>query len=194
MRTARAASPIRAAGAAALWLVAAAGSPAQEAGLVPIDQGFTDLDPLAQSLVLLPPDLRVDSGFERLYADPSDPSRLYRIDNGLRASFPRSEYQATRFGAVPLIPAGVEFFIGPEAPWLEARAAGAGGAGESRSVSTRIEPLSLASPTTRVTPTAPGATGLAMRESAVTRADLGDEAYRSRRLRAVAARLSGAPD
>ena len=83
-----------------------------------VDQRVADLDLLATSLFEVPNELRQDTGFERLYVDPFDPERFIRIDGGISASFPRSEYVRTRRGIEPAIPGGTEFFIGERAaPW-----------------------------------------------------------------------------
>lgn len=77
-----------------------------------LDKGFEDLDPLAESLLLMPVDLRVDSDFEEVRPVPGSTDLLMRQGGGLYATFPRSEYALSKNGISELIPAGTVFFIG----------------------------------------------------------------------------------
>lgn len=78
----------------------------------PVDQGVADVDPLATSLRVIEQSMAEDSAFERVYADPAHPQWLVRRAGAITATFPRSSYLPTRFGSLPLIPAGTVFWIG----------------------------------------------------------------------------------
>ncbi|MEM9082072.1 MAG: hypothetical protein AAGB34_00640 [Planctomycetota bacterium] len=85
-----------------------------------VDAGFADRDELATSLFAFTQvNLQHDRAFARLYVDPLDPDALVRLDGALIASFPRSEYRIARQGGeLPIVPAGVEYSIGPrQAEW-----------------------------------------------------------------------------
>lgn len=100
-----------AAGCAAAW--------GQSAGERPVVEGTSDVSPLADSLELRPIDLRLPSGFDRVYEVPTGEGSLFaRIDGGLTAVFPRSEYTATPYGAVAEVPAGTVWVIGQTPRWL----------------------------------------------------------------------------
>lgn len=88
--------------------------------LSPVDPTFDDISPLARSLRVMPTDLRVPIGFERVYRVDGTP-RLYgnapageglmaRVSGAVVAVFPRSEYSSQ--SGRPLIPAGTVFLLG----------------------------------------------------------------------------------
>lgn len=98
------------AGAIALGCAAGAfAQPGAEPPVRPVDQGFSDAEPLSTSLLLTPIDLRQPQDFRDLYHNEAT-GLYYRVSGGLIAAFPRSEYAAD--GSV-LIPPGTEFYIGP---------------------------------------------------------------------------------
>lgn len=95
----------------ALVVLGASGQ-ADPRDLVRLDAGRQDTGPLAWSTRVFPTDLRAPMGFEHVYRDPSSESSLVRISGGLAATFPRSQYDVSRYGTVPVIPAGTVFRIG----------------------------------------------------------------------------------
>ncbi len=111
----------------AITLVGGSGALAQSADPVRVDAGTSDVGPLAESLRLVPVDLRVSDGFESVFSvtDEDGRERFYRRDGAILAVFPRSDYVLTGFGPVAAIPAGTWFLIGdPTGP--EARRLGFG--------------------------------------------------------------------
>ncbi|TVQ30395.1 MAG: hypothetical protein EA376_13095 [Phycisphaeraceae bacterium] len=98
-------------------------------GLVPVDQGFADLDLLSTSLRHLQLGSREDLGFERLFTVPGHPDLLMRRDGAMTAIFHRSLYEETRDGTVALIPDGAIFHLGPLDDNLLATMTGRGLAG-----------------------------------------------------------------
>jgi hypothetical protein len=88
---------------------------AQSAKLNPVDQGFADVGPLSASSRVVPLDLRVPSGFDRVYRlGSSRPGgeRFARMSGGVTAVFPRSQYVPTADGYASTTPAGTVFYIG----------------------------------------------------------------------------------
>ncbi|QOI98979.1 MAG: hypothetical protein HRU70_00120 [Phycisphaeraceae bacterium] len=71
---------------------------------------------LSRDLMRRPMDLRMPTGFERVYEFRSGPDgkqvKYVRINGALVAVFDRGEYVATEMGGVPVIPAGTRFLIG----------------------------------------------------------------------------------
>lgn len=91
-----------------LWAAAAHAQPS-----VPyeeVDPGRADASALSDSLRLVPIDLRTPTAFDRVFRLPTvvGGEMFARIDGGLTAVFPRSEYG---FGQA-LIPAGTTWYIG----------------------------------------------------------------------------------
>lgn len=86
-----------------------------------VDQGVEDATPLSASLRDPRADLREPTDFERLYRVPGRPDLLMRRSGAMSAVFPDSDYAVTRFGLVPLVPAGTVWMIGdPSAGCVEA--------------------------------------------------------------------------
>ena len=84
---------------------------------VPLDGSVGDVNPLSTSLRHIPRDMRVPSGFSQVLTVPGHPELLMRVDGGIYAVFPRSEYTPGRRGPIPVIPANTVFYIGaPPAP------------------------------------------------------------------------------
>lgn len=81
-----------------------------------VDPGIADIGPLNTSARLLPADLRLPVGFEHVYRMRGDHETLLRVSGGLAATFPRSQYNSTRDGLFPQIPAGTVFHIGGVRP------------------------------------------------------------------------------
>lgn len=75
-----------------------------------VDPGNADASALADSLRLVPVDLRTPTGFDQVFRLPTvvGGEMFARMDGGLTAVFPRSEYGFGR----PLIPAGTTWYIG----------------------------------------------------------------------------------
>lgn len=91
--------------------------PLSAARLQRVDAGRADTGPLAISTRELPEDLRVPTGFEHVYQSPGDGDSLMRISGALVAEFPRSQYNMTSSGPVPVVPAGTVFRIGSRGEW-----------------------------------------------------------------------------
>lgn len=94
---------------------------AQPAGsaLEPIVAGDGDEMHLSDSLRMAPADLRLGTGFDQLYRLPREGGDMFaRVDGGLTAVFPRSNYLFTPYGAVPTVPADTVWVIGQPEPWL----------------------------------------------------------------------------
>ena len=86
--------------------------------LVRVEQGVSDVEPIAHSLMVQPVDLRSSVDFEILFQgtwyDPIVGTRdvFARRQGALTAVFPRSSYVRTESGVIPEIPAGTIFYIG----------------------------------------------------------------------------------
>lgn len=111
--------------AAMLSLIALAAPPAADVGhrttvqtspirpeLEVIEQGVEDRGGFEKSLRVLPLDMRVPTGFQQVYRVPGKDDMLMRGNGALFAVFPRSIYQRTPIGTIPLAPADVHFSIG----------------------------------------------------------------------------------
>lgn len=111
--------------AAMLFLITLAAPPAADVGhrttvqtspirpeLEVVDQGVEDRGGFEKSLRVLPLDMRVPTGFQQVYRVPGREDLLMRGNGALYAVFPRSVYQRTPVGAVPIVPADVHFSIG----------------------------------------------------------------------------------
>lgn len=77
-----------------------------------VDAGFEDVGPLATSFRLEPEDLRLPTGFQRVYRVPGDPDKLMRGNGALFAVFPTSVYRRSARGSVPVAPAAVVYHFG----------------------------------------------------------------------------------
>ena len=82
--------------------------------LQPVEATIGDTNPLALSQRILRADLRVPTGFERVYriSVPGGEPRFARIDSGITAIFPQSTYIPSEFGPRASIPPGTVFSIG----------------------------------------------------------------------------------
>ncbi|MFT5424430.1 MAG: hypothetical protein ACI89L_002225 [Phycisphaerales bacterium] len=124
--------------AAAVLLLAARGAMAQPG--VPyeeVDPGWADASAINDSLRLVPVDLRTPTGFDRVFRLPTvvGGQMFARMDGGLTAVFPRSEYG---FGQA-LIPAGTTWYIGALPSRVFGEPAGGGGGNRGGSVSGRVD-------------------------------------------------------
>lgn len=98
------------------------GTNADRSRFEPVEQNVGDVGPLSRSARLMPTDLRVPLGFDRVYRMPGSErgiasfgraeEKFVRFSGGLAAVFPRSEYVETPIGALATIPAGTTFYIG----------------------------------------------------------------------------------
>jgi hypothetical protein len=79
---------------------------------MPVDPGVADRHALSVSLREIDVGLQHPIGFDRVYRLPGFDDHFVRASGGLYAVFPQSIYAQTRFGDVPLIPAGTVFHIG----------------------------------------------------------------------------------
>ncbi len=108
-----------------LTITAFCASRAEAQDLKPVEQTIEDIGPLGQSHRILPEDLRLPTGFERVYRVPGSADQfrfnanqghtddmLMRINGALRAVFPRSVYIPTRRGLKTDVPPGTVFHIG----------------------------------------------------------------------------------
>ena len=81
--------------------------------LVPVEQRVGDVGgPLSMSMRQLQPGLEVPNDFGSVYRVPGRPDLLMRIQGGLTAVFPESNYQSTRGGTMAVIPDNTTFYIG----------------------------------------------------------------------------------
>lgn len=105
------------------WLVAAAGAVcaadqvATSSDATAIDAGFSDRSPLSVSLKQVAPDLRTDTGFERIYQLPGQGNLFMRRDGAISAVFPESVYEwirvsKYRWRQAASIPPSTVFIIG----------------------------------------------------------------------------------
>ena len=95
--------------AAILFACSPALAQAPSSNLTPVDQGLADLHSLAASLRT---DLAVHPPTDHLvnvYTDPAHPDQFVRVDGAMKVVFPNSVYAQTRYGQVPLVPAGTVF-------------------------------------------------------------------------------------
>jgi hypothetical protein len=94
-----------------------------------VDAGIADVGPIARSFRLEAEDLRLPTGFQRVYRVPGSDDRLMRGNGALFAVFPTSVYRQSARGDVPVAPASVVYHFGvPDGDPMEAlrRAAAAG--------------------------------------------------------------------
>ncbi len=83
-----------------------------------VEQGTEDVGPLARSARISRVDLRMPTGFDRVYRLESptlgsdSPARYARVSGALIAIFPRSEYQTTAAGTSIMVPPGTIYAIG----------------------------------------------------------------------------------
>lgn len=90
--------------------------------LQPVEAGSVDSSPLAGSMQIMPIDLRQPTGFDQVYrVDTGHGSAFARMDGGLRAVFPRSEYGLGPNGVEAQIPAGTTWVIGDTPTWYADR-------------------------------------------------------------------------
>lgn len=87
------------------------------AGATAIDAGFSDRSPLSVSLKQVAPDLRTDTGFERIYQLPGEGGLFMRRDGAMSAVFPESVYEwirvsKYRWRQAAAIPPSTVFIIG----------------------------------------------------------------------------------
>lgn len=81
--------------------------------LRPVDQGVGDTGPLSANRRVVPLDMRVPSGFDRVYKfGEGSSSKFARRSGGLTAVFPRSTYIGSASGTVAVIPPGTMFYVG----------------------------------------------------------------------------------
>ena len=94
-------------------------------GLVPLDQGYEDRDPLRHSLRRVNQGLGVAGQESYVYRRPGDDNRIYYVRPGITASYDRSEYFRPRKGPLlQMIPPNTVFYIGgpPPPPSVAVRA------------------------------------------------------------------------
>ncbi len=86
--------------------------------LKPVEPGRTDTGPLAASNRVLPADLRMPLGFDRVYRFQArgggrSPVEMFaRRSGGVTAVFPRSQYTESPEGPIPSVPPGTTFYLG----------------------------------------------------------------------------------
>jgi hypothetical protein len=81
-----------------------------------LDPGREDVGALATSIRLEPLDLRVPTGFQRVYEVPGSDGELMRGNGALFAIFPRSSYRWIEGQLAPTVPPGTVFHIGMPGP------------------------------------------------------------------------------
>lgn len=87
--------------------------------LRPVEAGSVDSSPLAGEMRLIPIDMRLPTGFDQVYELPQQNGSMFtRIDGGLRAVFPRSEYILGYSGVEASVPAGTTWIIGDTPAWF----------------------------------------------------------------------------
>lgn len=92
---------------------AALAQPAERSQIQRVEAGVADVGPIRVSSRELPVDLLVPTGFEHVYRSIGDSQTLMRINGAIVAEFPRSQYDASPWGPLPVVPAGTIFRIGP---------------------------------------------------------------------------------
>lgn len=100
-----------------LWAQSAPSRPANPgtataSGSQSLDQGFEDVSPLGQSLILQPIDMRTDFDFDRVYNFGDGSGRYIRRHGALNAVFPQSDYVRQRGQSRAIVPAGTVYYIG----------------------------------------------------------------------------------
>jgi hypothetical protein len=120
-----------------------------------VDAGREDTGDLATSIRRLPLDLRLPTGFDRVYRVPGRDDLYMRANGALYAVFPKSEYRATRSGERPVTPTDVVYRIGlaPEGPLVPPPAPNAA------RIDRRIDARIAAAPTPATEPMGSGARG-----------------------------------
>jgi hypothetical protein len=120
-----------------------------------VDAGREDTGDLATSIRRLPLDLRLPTGFDRVYRVPGRDDLYMRANGALYAVFPKSEYRATRRGEQPVTPTDVVYRIGlaPEGPLVPPPAPNAA------RIDRRIDARIAAAPTPATEPMGRGASG-----------------------------------
>lgn len=110
-----------------------------------VDAGVADVGPIARSFRLEAEDLRLPTGFQRVYRVPGSDDRLMRGNGALFAVFPTSVYRQSARGSIPIAPASVVYHFGvPQGdPMEELRrdAAARTGAGPNQPVDFRVATL-----------------------------------------------------
>lgn len=81
-----------------------------------VDPGRQDVGALATSFRLEPLDLRVPTGFQRVYEVPGSDGELMRGNGALFAVFPRGSYRWVEGKAAPTVPPGTVFHFGMPGP------------------------------------------------------------------------------
>jgi hypothetical protein len=196
--------------AAAALVLGAAGVASARQGWVPplerVDETVEDRDDLATSLRRLETGMHQPAGFEGVYRIQGLEGRFVRVQGGVYAVFPRSQYRPTRAGLLPTVPPDTVFHIGPP-PQVHQVSPSADGdrpldlpldwrrdrrwrppavqerGWSVRPLAVRAEPAVLAGPTTV---TADGTTPTSHRSrtaAPLPRTIVNDRAYRARRLR-----------
>lgn len=85
-----------------------------------VDQAHADVSALSNSLreVNMAADLRDPMGFQYVYRLPGRDDLLMRVNGGVYAIFPQSEYVETKRGLTPVVPAGTVYSIGIPNPGM----------------------------------------------------------------------------
>ncbi|MCE2882955.1 MAG: hypothetical protein LW636_11455 [Planctomycetaceae bacterium] len=81
-----------------------------------LEPGLDDIGPVRLSTRFMPYDMRLPTGFDRVYRVPGSDDLVMRGSGALFAVFPRSVYARTARGSVPLAPPGTVFHIGMPGP------------------------------------------------------------------------------
>lgn len=81
-----------------------------------LEPGVDDIGPARLSLRFMPYEMRLPTGFERVYRVPGSDDLLMRGNGALFAVFPRSVYIRTARGATAVAPPGTVFHIGMPGP------------------------------------------------------------------------------
>ncbi|MFZ9881411.1 MAG: hypothetical protein ACO3QC_08425 [Phycisphaerales bacterium] len=81
-----------------------------------LEPGVDDIGPVRLSTRFMPYDMRLPTGFDRVYRVPGSDDLVMRGSGALFAVFPRSVYARTPRGSVPLAPPGTVFHIGMPGP------------------------------------------------------------------------------
>lgn len=81
-------------------------------GLIPIEAGIEDRNGLQVSTRVMPPDLRLPLGFQRVYAIPGDSAHFVRGNGAIFAVFPRGTYRRAIEGGAPTLPPSTVFQFG----------------------------------------------------------------------------------
>lgn len=172
-----------------------------------MDAGTVDVGSLSASLLVVQPDLRVGSDWEHVYRN--DDGSFYRVQGGLVATFPHSEYVQTRRGEQAVIPAGTVFSFGAPLDLSPSDRVGPGemvvgvtptngparvGGALSQSVSRRVSspveglmtPLPLARPIEpRPVEAEPSSEAASQAEAGDRKLDVSNEYYRRYRLQQI---------